>query len=96
MEAASLSLSPCGSLSLVAGLEATHKSVAIYGQSQSPAVLIQGLLGPEVGIASCTVSLASTILCECVFTQVYTGSPAGTDLAQVLHRLSSLPVPSSL
>lgn len=67
MEAASLLWSLCGSLSLVAGLGATHKSVAIYGQSQIPAVLIQRLLGREVGVMSCIVSLANTILFVCAY-----------------------------
>lgn len=63
MEVVSLSLSLCGSLSLVAGPEATHKSVAIYGQRQSPAVLFRVYricLG--VGVTSCIVSLANTTL----------------------------------
>lgn len=62
MEAALLLLSLCGILSLLAGLEATHKAVAIYGQSPSPAVLIQRPWGLEVRVTSCIVNLANIIL----------------------------------
>lgn len=89
MEAVSLLLSPCGSLSLVAGLEATHKSVAIYGQSQSPAVLI-GSRGRS-NILHCELGQQHP-LCVCSFTRVHTGSLAGTDLAD-LARLAGQQAP---
>lgn len=83
-------MSLCGSLSLVAGLETTHKSVAIYGHSQSPAVLIQRLLGLEVGVPSCRLG-QQHLLCVCTFMRVQTGALAGLLLLTQLGWLASKP-----
>lgn len=93
MEVVSLSLSLCGSLSLVAGPEATRKSVAIYGQSQSPAVLIQrppGLLRGGSNVLHCELGQHHPLLaasrvfiswCVCVCTE---GCRQGLSLAWIL------------